>query len=591
MSFQRLEIRDNQETVKRKIRQASASMFVREFTQNAIEAARAAGANARVKWWQFTEGDTRKLSIWNNGRGMTAEELSRVMHLFASGAEKTQSADGNFGIGAKITGLAASPLGVLWRSCKNGLVTQIYLGWRDGVPGFDDPEDVTEFYQGARLEQFDTQLYRQLGDVGLLDFEWTMAVLMGRSDQQDTVLDPLGDDKPVGGKGYWLFKGINRRFFDFGCCNVTAIINSNGERREQGRRCKGLYHIPAEREETVEQPYGTIRYCLLPESLADKGEDTYGYTHHGALVFRNEVYDGLFAGAWVINGRRAGVIAAANRIAIQVVLSDDFAASPNEQRNLLERETDFAVRTPIRWQDFEDDVCTSMPEWLRDFINIEDAKKISGSDKLRRALRRLMVEMGLTSKSHDPGADPIAIDGGDGVVDVVEIKVPTPRGGLGNVPDRPETGESAKPRPRTPRPPFRRGPAVKTGAQKNLNSEPTVQWVKEAESTLVGFYDSKNHNIQLNESYPLLKSVVDKVISGGVPEAFRDRVIAEAREQINIAAATHVLWALAHVSKNEWEPKQAEKALTPESLTASIGFSSRHLAVVEAQCRHFKSGR
>lgn len=583
--FQRIKIRDNPATVKRKIHQASSPMFVREFTQNALEAARAAGPFGRVKWWEFTEGDYRKLCVWNNGRGMTADELINVMDLFSSGGDKSQAADENFGIGAKITGLKASPLGVLWRSCKHGRVSQIYLGWMDGEPGFDPPEDVTDLYTNTTLKDFDLDLYKRIGDCALLDFEWTMAVFFGRTETQDTVVDPLGDGSPAGGRSYWLPKCINRRYYDFGMLRVTAICDRGDAHDRQSRTCRGLYHLDVEREESVERPFGLIRYCLLPSGKTQSAEDAKGYGGHGVLVFRNEIYDGLFDGHWGIHGRRYGVIAGANRVAIDVVLNNDFSATPNEQRNLLERELDRGERQPIYLNDFEEDIYCFMPQFLRDFISEEDAKKQLGSDKSRKAIKQMMQDMGLTVKREADGGEQLAEESGIGDADVTQTAIGRVDG------PGPSPGPShSQPRIRSTRPPYKRGVPVKTGVEKNLTSEPKIEWDENRGEvpTTIGFYDSATHTIILNERYQVLDRVVDSVISSGIPDFYRDRVREEAKAQIEIAAARHVLWALAQVSTHAWNISQQQSAVTPESLTASLGFYRTHYAAVEVQCRQFK---
>ena len=167
-TFQPIEHVTTPELVKRKIRQASAPMFVREFCQNAIETARLAPI-PRIKWWEFTEKECRKLSIWNNGPGMDREELLKNMNLGASGTEKSQSAADNFGLGAKLTGLKANPAGLLWRSCKNGTVYQLVLGWEKDAPGIiaeiasdgtpDLVLDVSYRYRDVRLSEFDKLLF------------------------------------------------------------------------------------------------------------------------------------------------------------------------------------------------------------------------------------------------------------------------------------------------------------------------------------------------------------------------------------------------------------------------------------------------
>ena len=79
--------------------------FVRELTQNSIDAIRRAGvADGRIVWdadGAYLQRGIFKLSITDNGDGMTGDEMGTYINSLSS-AGSTQSFAGNYGVGAKI---------------------------------------------------------------------------------------------------------------------------------------------------------------------------------------------------------------------------------------------------------------------------------------------------------------------------------------------------------------------------------------------------------------------------------------------------------------------------------------------------------
>ncbi|MBK6385095.1 MAG: hypothetical protein IPF69_16935 [Chitinophagaceae bacterium] len=63
------------------------------------------------------EGGVFKLSITDNGDGMTGEEMVKFINQLSSSVS-TQSMSGNYGVGAKITTATKNPFGVLYLSWK-----------------------------------------------------------------------------------------------------------------------------------------------------------------------------------------------------------------------------------------------------------------------------------------------------------------------------------------------------------------------------------------------------------------------------------------------------------------------------------------
>jgi len=83
-------------------------MMLRELVHNAIEAAELTESGAgQVRIGATRIGGARKLTIWNAGPGMSAEELRQMSDIAAS-LRKRMALNENFGMGAKVAGLASN---------------------------------------------------------------------------------------------------------------------------------------------------------------------------------------------------------------------------------------------------------------------------------------------------------------------------------------------------------------------------------------------------------------------------------------------------------------------------------------------------
>lgn len=603
VAFRPIQQVSNPETILRRIRHASADMFVREFCKNALEASSFA-EHPRVKWWQFTEGGYRKLYVWNNGVGMDADDLIRVMDLSASGREKTQGIDGNYGQGAKLTGLRANNAGLLWRTCKDGVVSQLLLGWEDNVPGIipqgDDDDtaehvlDVSELYGNVMLSEFDKDLFAATGERPMLSFDWTMVVFLGNDISQDTVADPWGNGHPGdGAKDYWLVNKINRRFYDLRGCGVTAINTTSSV---QGRNCEGLYHIPVEQEETVLFENFRIRYCVLKGSKSRSSEAAKGYGGHCALVFRNEVYEPLFGGDWNSRSSQFGVWAGQGRIAIQIVLADDYNASPNEQRMQLERELPYAKREQITLDEFEDLVEENLPQFIRDFADSQRGPKRQKSEKVSQRIKQLMQDLQFrtVSPQHD-GETPIGeappTEGNCPAQPASESgNRPSDGGGGGGGNGGSTDGDSEKPK-REKRPSNnlfgRLGKPVATGVRRKINEEPDYDWQDGGEDEkYVGKFDEKHNTLILYRNHPVLSETCNAAMSEyNIPAKLAEEVQLEAESWIAYAGLRHVIYAKSLVRDDRLDEPGFAMATSPQALTASIGYSEMHIQPVEIAFR------
>ncbi|RWG04053.1 MAG: hypothetical protein EOQ54_15290, partial [Mesorhizobium sp.] len=231
MSFERLTIQDDRFLINRLIGQAPRYTLVREFFMNAQESATLAPEGQRfVRIYPTLIEGVRKLTFWNTGPGMDAVELRTATNISAS-INKQMSLSGNFGIGAKVSGLTVSPAGIRYRSCKNGVVHEVTIG-------FDQEADTFVRFvyevEGRQESVFDvTQAVRKTAD---LSFDWTEVVLIGEDDDHDTVSEPIG--KGIRVDRSYVATQIFRRFAEFrpGVRVILDVsVTKGGGRDETGR--------------------------------------------------------------------------------------------------------------------------------------------------------------------------------------------------------------------------------------------------------------------------------------------------------------------------------------------------------------------
>src|SRR6185437_2434634 len=111
----------------KQIELASSGMMIRELMKNAIEATqKARKGNRQILFTQETHFGVPKLCIWNTGPGMDSDEIFRMGNLGCK-VNKEHGLDKNFGEGAKVAVLRNNPLGMIYTSCKNGVVSKTWL--------------------------------------------------------------------------------------------------------------------------------------------------------------------------------------------------------------------------------------------------------------------------------------------------------------------------------------------------------------------------------------------------------------------------------------------------------------------------------
>ena len=387
--------------ISRQIEQCPKTMMLRELVMNALEAAAQAPEGRRVveiKGKQVPEfGDVLKLAIWNTGPGMSDAELLHICDLSAS-LRKDMGLEGNFGIGAKVASLPSNNIGMRYRSCREGAVSQIILGKRGGEYGKilididGSPEEVVDVTDAARDE----------GEYSL-DEDWTEVVLFGNRPDQNTVDDPYNGDPEQ--KRQWIASYLYHRFYHLPE-GVEIYLGDEVITRDGRRPFRTIPQRAASfgRTETVEVGAGAkIHYFYDPPydkatghnvsisgSLTSAGSPT-------AIVFKGEMYDVRTGRKWAADAPAFGIPFGSKHISVHVELPNDFPVRHEPYRRFLQRSG--GDQSQIAVDDFADLVFRNRPEWLLEVINSLGPKTSASTDDLRKELQELLDELRLKAQS------------------------------------------------------------------------------------------------------------------------------------------------------------------------------------------------
>ena len=416
MKSEPLSIHDKKFLINRLIQQAPTDTLIREFFKNADEnAALAPEGNRRIEIYPVDIGGVSKLAFWNTGVGMDYHELRHATDLSAS-INKEMALDGNFGIGAKVSGLTASPAGIRYRSCKNGQVHEVTIG-------YDEDEETyvryaVELQDGSSDTVIDvTEAVQAEGKS--LDYDWTEVVLMGESDDHNTTAEPLKMGRSV--QRSYVPTAIFRRFASFSDCvevKIDVSMTKGGGKDETGRtrRLKTLDEILDQlpRHETITDDQDGLQICYIHDpkhegsghSLSARANAATGSTTFCALVHKSERYNFKTSKGWSAAAPNFGIPFGSRVLTVEIVVPDDMAL-PNQYRDGLTWPQD---RSAMTADDFSDFVRELMPDWVKEIIRSESPEATDNLDDLQKDLQKLLDEFRVPtivkrpSMSHDADA-------------------------------------------------------------------------------------------------------------------------------------------------------------------------------------------
>lgn len=407
MRSEHLGIGDRKFLINRLIQQAPINTLIREFFKNADENAALAPPGRRfVEVRPTLIGGVRKLTFWNTGVGMTAAELRTATDL-SSSVNKLMSLDGNFGIGAKVSGLSASPEGIRYRSCKNGEVHEVTIG-------YDEEEDTYVRYSVMFPDGTTDTIYDVTGTVvadgvSILE-DWTEVVLFGESESHDTVAEPIG--RGVAVDRSFIATSIFRRFVAFSPgvqVRVDVAMTKGGGKDETGkfRQLRTLDDVldrVARYDDVWDDASGvTVRYIHDPKhdgsghSLSSRANAATGSTTFCALVYKDERYDFRTQKVWSSAAPTFGIPFGSKVLTVEIRLPD-IVALPSQYRDTLTWRHDRSALTADHYAHL---VRELMPEWVKDIIRSESPDGADDLNDLQADLQSLLDELRVPATSRN----------------------------------------------------------------------------------------------------------------------------------------------------------------------------------------------
>ncbi len=398
MKSEPLTIEDKRFLINRLIKQAPTDTLVREFFKNADENAALAPVNNRKILIKPVDIEgVRKLSFWNTGIGMDDTELKKATNL-SSSINKRLALDENFGIGAKVSGLTVSPEGIRYRSCKNGVVNEVTIG-------FDrEEEEYVRFPVQLPDGTFETVCdvtEAAIKDGHSSEYDWTEVVLLGESPDHDTVAEPLGKGRVVDRS--YIATTIFKRFAAFSPnveVSIDVSMTKGGGRNETGktRKLKTLEQIlnnlPNHVRVTCPEGRIKIHYVHDPKnqsyshSLSAVANPATASTTFCAVVHRGERYDVKSKNAWSAAAPNFGIPFGSKVLTIEIEIPDDLAL-PNQYRDGLTWPED---RSPMVAEHFDHYVRELMPGWVKEIIREQSPQSDDNLDDLQTDLQKLLDE-------------------------------------------------------------------------------------------------------------------------------------------------------------------------------------------------------
>jgi hypothetical protein len=565
--FTPITIRDIEFTVSRQIEQCPKTMMLRELVMNAVEAAAKAPAGRRVveiKGKPVTEcGETRKLTIWNTGPGLSSADLDHICDLAAS-LGKDMALEGNFGMGAKVASLPSNTLGMRYRSCRDGVVSQVILGKREGVYGkvwipvedsFEEVVDVTE----QVLKEGE---YR-------LDEDWTEVALFGNHPEQDTVADPYdGDPKQ---DRQWITTYLYHRFYSLPA-GVEVYMHEGTHPRDGRRQFKPIPERADAfgRVEAVEVGEGVRIHYLYDPAYQDGGHNKSisgsltSSVSTAAVVFRGELYDVRKGRKWAADAPAFGIPFGARHISIHVELPDSFPVRHEPYRRFVQLTG--GDQRQVMVEDFAELVFRNRPEWLIEIINSLAPKSSASTDDLRKELQDLLNELRVKTKS------PREME--DGLHLVEE------GGARGARPEHKEgSGGDSNKVPISPTDLiFNPAGARRASISKNLEQAPEIIPLRDedeaAEKGITGKaarYVRETNQLFVNLTYSAVGAAQDhlglRYATYEDPEIVRELARQWSERLVMGRVGYAVVYAQAKQLIREWTSDDVKKALEPESLS------------------------
>lgn len=545
--------------------------YLRELTQNALEAA-ATTITWDADWTIFEATGVYKLSVIDNGRGMSAEEMLRYINHLSSSTH-LQAHDGNFGVGAKVAAATRNPAGVIYQSWKDGRGAMIQL-WRDpttaeyGLRQFQLPDGRWEYWVPLAAQAKP----KEIGQNG------TKVTLLGRDQLHDTMKAPDGVPTP----SRWVGRHLNARFFEFpegvevkareGWESDRSDTKHNLLRSVRGQKSFLDQHSDA--NGCVELADANVHWWILADTDSRRDVSELVNTGHFASLYQGELYEMRTGRSGVTRLHQFGVIFGHDRVVLYAEPRNGSGrpVSSNTARTQLLRDGQ-----QLPYADWAVDFRANMPQEIKDHMDevIASAGASDHRDAISERLKAYARLFRLSRYRLNPAgrhklADPVLA----GRKPAALTDTPTP------------TTETEVPvKPRKPSDPIGLMLAAllaeegDTGERLEDNQQlPTVNWLTVENGTRApdylldraAAYLPEDNMIQANADFRVFTDMSDYWCDEYAVDRGNKAVTDVVHEWFEQALVETVIGCQALQGERQWSPADIGKALSEEALTAAV---------------------
>ena len=367
-----LDMADAARYLKREIINSTAHMIQRELIQNGIESIEP-GKSGRIDCMGLRVNGALKLAIQDNGRGMGESDLHNLATKMSwSGAGKDLADDGNFGIGARLIGMKASPGGMLYYSKVAGdpNVRKVMIAMND--------DDVPVCIQEPVVTD-DCPV--DLGEHG------TLVILMGRHVNADSFREPWpGAPK----RRSAVTRALTERYFRMPS-NVAVYFTHHFAERF-GQRPDQRFHTLHEnlqrfdRYEVVNHGDYRIHFAFAETLPHAEFTQRVHVGHRGGIVWGGEVIDfhsDSTRPSWELESAQVGLEAVYDKMTVFVELKKNPAEylPASDRTRMYWRHPQifrngYSDRTKeVRLRNFSSEIKEAMPQWVKDMIAAASSRR------------------------------------------------------------------------------------------------------------------------------------------------------------------------------------------------------------------------
>ncbi|WP_424363288.1 tetratricopeptide repeat protein [Methylocystis parvus] len=423
-------------------------------------------------------------------------------------------------MGAKVAALPSNRHGLRYRSCLDGVVSEITLGERDGVYGrlaAGRHRDGTA-YEVADVTQSVNEYDRRR--------DWTEVQLLGNRPDQDTRLQPYDDDPSV--PEDWLEAQLSQRFFRLPSAIKLFVADLDGVWRVFTPIAAQTKKF--DRWESVLAAHGIIVHFGFSAN-ASVNKDFAG---SGAIVYHDEIYGRRAEQDWLMDAPNFGFPFGAAHFSVLVELPNDFGVLPEVYRQFLRFRS--GDQRQVFLNDFAPIVRDAMPQWLKELIKTFGPAQVDLTQEVESELAELLEQLGVRAISRSTS-------------NIRGTKAAEKKG---------ESGERAQPKVR-----FEKSPEIIA-----LNTPEQIA-ERNLEGRVARYYPA-THQLFINLTYSAIQSLAAQLEQDFAHAPDPDLCRIAARDLAEWATMRSAGRAIAYgLSKKAlgWTPEEISKVQSPEALS------------------------